>query len=412
MRERSVGRVPDPRFGILELRIEGFRSARDVTLRPAPLCALVGEARAGKSNVLEAIWTLLEPGAPGPGSRDAFVGGDGRIRIEAHLGRGQMVSLEAAPPEVSTAGTEVAPPILFLPATARSGPVIAPTAAITGPAADAAALLRATIARNHTPRSTAAGAVALASWLETCTAKRIRGLVLVIEEPELFLRPQAQRYLYRLLRSFAFAGNQVIYSTHAPAFLNVGRIEELALVEQRGEQGTTIVQPQPLAPDEAFRALSEFDAERSELFLSRATLLVEGRTEKLVFPFVFQALGYDHDREGISIVECGGKPNIPLFARICKATGVPFVVVHDRDASAGREPIVAERAVNAAIAAVTAPEDLFVLERDFEAVAGLAGHSHKPERAWESFATLEQAEVPALLQEAASRVLAYARGRA
>ena len=59
-------------------------------------------------------------------------------------------------------------------------------------------------------------------------------------------------------------------------------------------------------------------------------LLVEGRTEKLTFPLVFQALGHDADREGISIVECGGKPNMPLFVRVCQSAQVPYVVVHER----------------------------------------------------------------------------------
>ena len=64
-------------------------------------------------------------------------------------------------------------------------------------------------------------------------------------------------------------------------------------------------------------------------------------TEKLVLPFVFSALGYDVDREAISIVECGGKPNIPLFARICIATGIPFVVCTtaiERPAASWRRP--------------------------------------------------------------------------
>ena len=65
--------------------------------------------------------------------------------------------------------------------------------------------------------------------------------MLLIEEPELFLRPQAQRYLYRLLRSFADAGNQVIYSTHSPSFLNVARLEELALVQRHSDTGTAVV---------------------------------------------------------------------------------------------------------------------------------------------------------------------------
>jgi hypothetical protein len=50
-------------------------------------------------------------------------------------------------------------------------------------------------------------------------------------------------------------------------------------------------------------------------------VLVEGLTEKLVLPFVFSALGYDVDREAISIVECGGKPNIPLFATSAAPSG-------------------------------------------------------------------------------------------
>ena len=37
--------------------------------------------------------------------------------------------------------------------------------------------------------------------------------------------------------------------------------------------------------------MTEFDAARSELFLARAAVLVEGLTEKLVLPFVFAALG-------------------------------------------------------------------------------------------------------------------------
>ena len=72
------------------------------------------------------------------------------------------------------------------------------------------------------------------------------------------------------------------------------------------------------------------------LFLARSAILVEGRTEKLVLPAVFAAFGHDADRAEVSIVECGGKSNIPVFARICQACRIPFVVVHDRDAESHR----------------------------------------------------------------------------
>ena len=81
--------------------------------------------------------------------------------------------------------------------------------------------------------------------------------------------------------------------------------------------GSTVRQLEPIDADDELRAACEFDAERSELFLSRATILVEGLTEKVGFPYVFAALGHDADREAISVVECDGKANIPLFVEIC-----------------------------------------------------------------------------------------------
>lgn len=259
--------------------------------------------------------------------------------------------------------------------------------------------------------SSTAPALAVVEALERCCALGVRGLVLLVEEPELYLRLQAQRYLYRLLREFAAGGNQVIYSTHSPAFLNVARMDELVFVERLPATGTRAVQPQPFTPDEDFRVLTEFDAARSELFLAHSALLVEGQTEKLVLPFVFATLDYDPDREAVSIVECGGKPNIPLFARICGAVGVPFVVVHDSDARPSGKPIAAERALNALIAEIAGEERTVVLEPDFESVAGIKGHRHKPERAWRRFASLPPAEIPNPLRRAAELAVALARKR-
>jgi predicted ATP-dependent endonuclease of OLD family len=380
-------------FGLRQVSIRGFRSARDVSFEPGGLCALVGEARAGKSTLLNALWLLLQPQARLSDSD----GGDTQIRIEAGDASGRTLSLESP---------DGAPPVLFLPASLRSSDVIA-AAVPTDDGARRAATLLAASAGGAT--SEASRAVALVRGLEEVCKSGVAGVVLLIEEPELFLRPQAQRYLYRLLRAFVEAGNQVFYSTHSPAFLNVARLEELAFVSYEPDAGTKVVQPQPLPADEGFRALGEFDATRSELLLSRTALLVEGLTEKLVFPFVFQALGYDADREEISIVECGGKPNIALFARVCAATEIPYVVVHDWDASEGRDPIPSERAVNSLITEIAGQERTVVLKPDFEAVAGLKGHRHKPERAWRVFSSIDRAHVPEPLARAAELAVSLAR---
>ena len=382
-------------FGVRDVRIRGFRSARSVGFSPGPVCALVGGPSVGKSNVLAAVWMLLQQGAPSPAARDCTSGGAPAIELSATLADGGEIVLEACPPgPADRRGPAL--PVLFLPASERSGGLVAEPAG---------ARFAVTVASS----SSAAPAAALVAAVEELCERRETGLVLLIEEPELFLRPQAQRYLNRLLRTFAEAGNQVLYSTHSPAFLNVGRLEELALVEWGPEHGTTIVHPEPLPADESFRALSELDAERSELLLARAVLLVEGRTEKMTFPFVFRALGHDADRLGISIVECGGKPNLALFIRICEAARVPYVAVHDRDAPPGKKPIQGERVLNAQIAELAGSERSVVLAPDFEAIAGLRGHSHKPARAWERFSGIAPAQVPAQLGLAVERVVELAR---
>jgi predicted ATP-dependent endonuclease of OLD family len=375
------------------ISIHGFRAAREVQLRPGPLCALVGEAASGKSTVLTAIWMLLEAAAPVPTADDVSHGED-RVFVEGVVGD-RTLFLDSRPPATLNLNRQAAPATLFFPAALRGTSLVAP--ATREDAAGAAELVRA-------PN----GATSIVSAFEQLCDAGVRGVVLLIEEPELYLSPQAQRYLYRLLRRFAAQGNQILYSTHAATFLSVAHLEELALVRYVGAKGATLRQPAPLATDESFRALTEFDAERSELFLARAALLVEGITEKLAFPFVFEALGYDADREAVAVIECGGKANMPLFARICAECDIPFVLVHDRDAPRGELPNAAEQATNTALVKIAGRVRTITLTPDFEGVMGLNSRNRKPRK---TYARLRDGRpLPKPLVDAVERVVAAARG--
>jgi predicted ATP-dependent endonuclease of OLD family len=153
---------------------------------------------------------------------------------------------------------------------------------------------------------------------------------------------------------------------------------------------------------------AEFDAERAEIFLSRAVLFVEGRTEKLAFPFVFDSLGYDADQEAIAIVDCAGKGNMPLFAEICNACGIPYVVVHDRDAPRGEQPAEAEQVANETILRVAGKRRTIMLVPDFEGVTGLKARRGKPAAAWKKFQNAD-GDLPGPLRQAVERVVASAR---
>jgi predicted ATPase len=398
---------PQNGFGITRVEVKGFRSARAVSFSPGPLCALVGEANAGKSNLLAAIHAVLDPAVAPLTAADTAEDGNGEISIRVRLASGDEAALAGNPGRYAVSGPAALPPVLFLPADARAGAVLAARSPQGAKAPQAVEILRSALARDR--RSSTAQALSVLEALESCCSLGLGGLLLLIEEPELYLRPQAQRYLYRLLREFSLGGNQTIYSTHSPAFLNVARLNELVFVERLPQTGTRALQPEPVSADEDFRVMTEFDAARSELFLARAAVLVEGLTEKLVLPFAFAALGHDVDREAISIIECGGKPNLPLFARICRATGVPFVVVHDSDRGASGKLVAAERVLNALIADTAGDERTIVLDPDFEAVAGLAGGSRKPERAWREFASRPSDEMPAPLVRVAELAISLAR---
>ena len=375
-----------------EIRVVNFRSARRLVLRPGPVCAFIGEPGAGKSNVLFALRALLDPSFDL--STADVTAGERSTSIEATLADGRTISID---------DRTGAPPIVHFPTALRGGELVSATAG--SPASDAVhALIREALARAPAPR------VALVRGLEACAAEA-SGIVFAIEEPELFLAPHAHRYLRRLIRRLAEGGNQVFFTTHAPGLLSVAALEEVNLVT-RDELGvTTVERLRAIDADDTFRVQCEFDAERAELFLSRAAILVEGMTEKIVLPFVFRALGHDPDREQISIVECGGKANLPLFIEICKRARVPCVVVHDSDLRPGREPVEAEMKLNALIRRQAGARHTVVLEPDFEGVAGFHSRAHKPERAWRRLAHARPEELPEPLVRAVRLALKAAHPR-
>jgi predicted ATP-dependent endonuclease of OLD family len=375
-----------------EIRVVNFRSARRLTLRPGPICAFIGEPGTGKSNLLIALRALLDRSYDLSGSDITF--GERAVSLRAKLADGRIISLD------DRAG---APPLVHFPIDLRGGPLVSATTDSDAAAAVHRAI-REALARSPAPR------VALIRGLEAC-APETSGVVFAVEEPELFLAPQGHRYLRRLFRRLAANGNQVFFTTHAPGLLSVAALDEVSLVTRDDVGVTAVERLRAIDADVSFRVMCEVDAERSELLLSRAAVLVEGMTEKITLPLVFRALGRDADREQISIVECGGKSNIPLFIEICRRARVPFVVVHDSDRRPGQEPLEAELKLNALIRRRAGADRTIVLEPDFEGVVGYHGKAHKPERAWSRLADADPDDLPEPLVRAARLALDSAHPR-
>lgn len=232
---------------------------------------------------------------------------------------------------------------------------------------------------------------------------------LTIEEPEMYLHPQAQRYFYRLLCEMADKNQcQVIYSTHSPIFADVSRFEGLRLVRREAGEHSRIAHvphERKTALDQAraaFKLGGRFDSTRNEVLFAQRALLVEGYGDRIAALLVAERLGHDVDAEGVTVVDCGGKSGIALVLGVCHALNIPCVVLHDEDVwstdSVGddvkRRKLEAEnkseQAMNERIrqAAGTAP--VFVMVPSLEKVLGISKNSSdKPRRVAEALAGVE-----------------------
>jgi putative ATP-dependent endonuclease of OLD family len=183
-----------------------------------------------------------------------------------------------------------------------------------------------------------------------------------IDEPELFLHPQAQRNFYNELVKIAedkidpetgkvFEGVQIFYNTHSPNFIRADRFNEVFVVRKNSASGTYLnhAKPKEFVTDLKYRkniTTTENDLllhfknayentgdsqNANEAFFARKVLLVEGQTESLVLPYFFNLLGYDYVKEGISIVRCGSKGELDRFFRLYNELGIPTYIIFDGD---------------------------------------------------------------------------------
>ena len=240
------------------------------------------------------------------------------------------------------------------------------------------------------------------------------GAVFAIEEPEVFLHPQKARYFEGVLQSLATAGNQVILTTHSPVFVRVHQPESVVIIRRTADRGTWASQAKlvEIADDDrrALRLMTEFDAQRNELFFARKVFFVEGATEKIVLPLAFRARGYDINQLGISVIECGGKTKLPIFVRVVKALGIPYVVLADHDvrdippdAEQKRKEKLEQRnrdhrRWNTDLENVCDVGRLFWMKPTFEGELGLPkDESNKIDRALAKFSNISKDEIPASL---------------
>jgi predicted ATP-dependent endonuclease of OLD family len=170
-----------------------------------------------------------------------------------------------------------------------------------------------------------------------------------IEEPEIYLYPQAQRALYKSFQIISET-SQIFYTSHNPNFIDASRAYEIEMVYKTAGDGTINTQKNTTyinavqAEKERFKIYTQFNTERNEIFFAKKVVLVEGDSDKIFYQTISEKLWeIDLDKNGISILSCGGKSGVSYFTGLCKAMGIEnYFSIWDSDEELERPQLLEE----------------------------------------------------------------------
>ena len=162
-------------------------------------------------------------------------------------------------------------------------------------------------------------------------------IVLLIDEPELCLHPQAVELLRESLLLLSTQNFQVIFSTHSP--LLIGRTHALqtlmvykdavnrTAVRQKLQSAATALNAHPAQAEVVFSLQTA-----THLLFSEKVLLVEGKTEIMLVPEIYQTIrghSYAHDK-GCLVSGSSSSSLVPMMT-ILRAVGYSPKALADLD---------------------------------------------------------------------------------
>jgi|GEM_PF-1588374 len=156
--------------------------------------------------------------------------------------------------------------------------------------------------------------------------------IILIDHPEVHLHPHAERNLSTLIDESE--DTQILLITHSPYFVNIDKKRRILRVSQKNSQSEVhTIEPEYFTDKEYSKFEYLLDIRSKEIFFARKVLLVEGPTELGAIPVFAKTEKYSFDKNGISIINVGGKSNLSLFAKLCEGYHIPYLILADEDAA-------------------------------------------------------------------------------
>jgi len=184
-----------------------------------------------------------------------------------------------------------------------------------------------------------------------------RTTIFAVEEPELYLHPQSQRTLMSVFREIAFERNQIVYSTQSSLFVDVSRFDEICIMRREKKEKSFQSNPSQLfmpaliddlkarkgidATEEGMREQysNAFNPVINEGFFAEKVVIVEGSSEQYALPIYASCLGYDLNRNNVSVVHSDGKGQMDRLLRVFSGFKIPAYLWFDGDKSNGEKAV-------------------------------------------------------------------------
>lgn len=162
--------------------------------------------------------------------------------------------------------------------------------------------------------------------------------LLIVEEPETFLHPQARRAISRRLDDFVHIhasnkSNQVIITTHSPEFVQSGNACTITVIRKHDNatKAKTLNLNTAGINEKEYQKLIR--AESAEMFFADLVILCEGAEVYLlprIADIAFGQIGV-LDEYNISIIRSGSKSSFWSYTQLLDTLGIPWAILADFD---------------------------------------------------------------------------------
>jgi len=147
--------------------------------------------------------------------------------------------------------------------------------------------------------------------------------ILLVDEPEISLHPQAQRSLSGAVRRLP---NQSIIATHSPSILDRADLRTVARLH--GSHGSiAAAQATHLSDQEATRLARFVNPLTAEACFARKVVLVEGYSDRVALLHLATRLRRDLDAEGATVIAMDGGSGLGTYLRLFGSKGLTLSVL-------------------------------------------------------------------------------------